>query len=146
MTVRSAPGIELDKSVFPCAASQSSSARLTTLIMKALHWDALAASSWSSTQRYLVLTVCELIRLKRQTVEPFMMHDWRFLARAVFLLGFEMMVHGLDWKLAKAGWSSSKSGGAPGARVVLCIIGDIIGGCSESSSEIVLALVVFPLM
>jgi hypothetical protein len=45
---------------------------------------------------YFVRTVCELIRLKRDTGPPARMHEEIFLVFAVFFDGFDMIVTGAE--------------------------------------------------
>ena len=49
---------------------------------------------------YFVRTVCELIRLNKDTGTPAKMHDDIFRVFAVFFDGFEMIVTGAEPKVA----------------------------------------------
>ena len=50
---------------------------------------------------YFVRTVCELIRLNKDTGPPARMHEEIFRVFAVFFEGFDMMVTGADSKVAQ---------------------------------------------
>lgn len=88
-----------------------------TFTLNAVH-ETLLAHNWPlSAVIYFVRTVCELMRLKRDTGPPARMHDAMLRVFAVFLEGFEMMVTGAESKEAhtRPGAVGSPPSGARGA-------------------------------
>jgi hypothetical protein len=72
-----------------------------TLTVKADQVTLLAHSCAWSIVMYLVRTVCELIRLNRETGPPAKIHEEMLRVLAVFFDGLDMMVTGAESKVAQ---------------------------------------------
>ena len=74
--------------------------------------DPLKDDPEPETQRYLVETVWERRRWKSEIVEPWLMHNSRFFALCLFLLGLLMTLMGLLGKTPMTRSGSSSDAGA----------------------------------